>query len=105
MGLGPSGSLSTRFFPLDLYVHFHIDFTSKKVYLDDFKVMSVGDLEVKLTGFGWLVNFLTSKVATWIVGLYRDKIISDLQLKYNSYISDLLNNYDLDDILEGRLLR
>lgn len=63
------------------------------------------DLEVKLTGFGWLVNFLTSKVATWIVGLYRDKIISDLQLKYDSYISDLLNNYDLDDILEGRLLR
>jgi hypothetical protein len=42
MGLGPSGSLSTKFFPLDLYVHFHIDFTNKKVHLDDFKVMSVG---------------------------------------------------------------
>jgi hypothetical protein len=42
MGLGPSGSLGTKFFPLDLYVHIHIDFTGKKVYLDDFKVMSVG---------------------------------------------------------------
>ncbi|XP_023711866.1 uncharacterized protein LOC111866815 isoform X2 [Cryptotermes secundus] len=105
MGLGPSGSLSTKFFPLDLYVHFHIDFTNKKVYLDDFRVMSVGDLEVKLTGLGWLVDFLTSKVATWVVGLYRDKIITDLQLKYDKYISDILHTYDLDDIMEGKILK
>ncbi|GFG38734.1 hypothetical protein Cfor_07040 [Coptotermes formosanus] len=105
MGLGPSGSLSTKFFPLDLYVHIHIDFTGKKVYLDDFKVTSVGNLEVKLMGFGWLIDFLTSKVATWIVGLYRDRIITDLQYKYDHYISGLLDTYDLDDILEGKLLR
>jgi hypothetical protein len=60
---------------------------------------------VKLTGLGWLVDFLTSKVATWVVGLYRDKIITDLQLKYDSYISDLLHTYDLDDIMEGKLLK
>jgi hypothetical protein len=56
-------------------------------------------------GLGWLVDFLTSKVATWVVGLYRDKIITDLQLKYDNYITGLLDAYDLDDILEGRFLR
>jgi hypothetical protein len=56
-------------------------------------------------GLGWLVDFLTSKVATWVVGLFRDKIITDLQFKYDSYISGLLDTYDLDDILEGKLLR
>jgi hypothetical protein len=56
-------------------------------------------------GLGWLLDFLTSKVATWVVGLYRDKIITDLQLKYDDYITDLLDAYDLDDILEGKFLR
>jgi hypothetical protein len=63
------------------------------------------NLEVKLMGFGWLVDFLTSKVATWVVGLYRDKIITDLQLKYDKYISDILHTYDLDDIMEGKVLK
>jgi hypothetical protein len=58
-----------------------------------------------MTGLGWLVDFLTSKVATWIVGLYRDKIITALQLKYDKYISDLLHTYNLDDIMEGKLLK
>jgi hypothetical protein len=63
------------------------------------------NLEVKLMGYGWLIDFLTSKVTTWIVGLYRDKIITDIQYKYDHYISGLLDTYDLDDILEGKLLR
>jgi len=62
-------------------------------------------MEVKLVGYGWLIDFLTSKVATWIVGLFREKIITDLQFKYDHYISGLLDTYDLDDILEGKLLR
>jgi hypothetical protein len=62
-------------------------------------------MEVKLTGFGWLVDFLTSKVTTWVVGLYRDKIITDLQLNYDKYISDILHTYDLDDIMEGKILK
>jgi hypothetical protein len=39
------------------------------------------------------------------VGLYRDKIITDLQLKYDKYISDILHTYDLDDIMEGKVLK
>jgi len=62
-------------------------------------------MEMKLVGYGWLIDFLTSKVATWIVGLFRDKIITDLQFKYDHYISGLLDTYDLDEILEGKLLR
>lgn len=62
-------------------------------------------MEVKLVGYGWLIDFLTSKLTTWIVGLFSDKIITDLQLKYDHYISGLLDTYDLDDILEGKLLR
>jgi endo-1,4-beta-mannosidase len=58
-----------------------------------------------MTGLGWLVDFLTSKVVTWVVGLYRDKVITDLQLQYDKYISDLLHTYDLDDIMEGKLLK
>ncbi|XP_069676255.1 uncharacterized protein [Periplaneta americana] len=105
MGLGPTGTINTKFFPLDLYVHIHIDFTGREVHLDEFKVMSVGDLEVQLGGWGWLVDFLTSKVATWVVGLYRDKIIYDLQNKYSGYITGLLKSYNLDEILEGKILR
>lgn len=60
---------------------------------------------MKLTGFGWLLDFLTSKVATWVVGLYRDRIITNIQFKYENYISNILDAYDLDDILEGKILR
>ncbi|KAJ9597518.1 hypothetical protein L9F63_011615, partial [Diploptera punctata] len=42
MQLGPSGSFSTKFHPLDLYVHCHINFTGRRVFLDEFKVMKVG---------------------------------------------------------------
>ena len=59
-------------------------------------------MKIELKGFGWLLDFLVSKLATWVGGLFRDKIVYDLQNKYDLYISDLLGNYDLDDILEGK---
>ncbi|PSN47733.1 hypothetical protein C0J52_04600 [Blattella germanica] len=102
MGIGPTGKFGTKLYPLDLYVHCHIDFTGRRVYLDEFKVMKVGDMEVKMEGWGWLLDFLVTKIATWVGGLFKDKIVYDLQNKYDKHISELLGNYDLDDILEGK---
>lgn len=42
IGLGPSGQLSTILRPIRLHIHPIVDFTSRKVYLEDFKIEDVG---------------------------------------------------------------
>ncbi|XP_067013731.2 uncharacterized protein [Anabrus simplex] len=102
MGLGPTGTINTELYPLELHVHFHVDFGQKKVYLDEFKVENVGDLKVEVSGLGFLFNWLASLISTWVVGMYRDEFLDEMEKMYDNYISSTLNEYSLDDILSGK---
>lgn len=59
------------------------------------------ELVVEVTGLG-LLNWLVSKIATWVVGLTRDKVLDDLQKKYDAYIKSILSGYTIDDITSGK---
>lgn len=60
-------------------------------------------MDVKLTGLGGVVNWLVSKVTTWVAGLFRDQIIHKLESEYQKYGKDIIGAYNIEDLLGSNL--
>ncbi|KAL0276522.1 UNVERIFIED_CONTAM: hypothetical protein PYX00_004079 [Menopon gallinae] len=102
MSLTASGTLNTRLQPIRLHVHPYVNFETGKIYLEDFEIEDVGELAVEVTGLGAVLNWMVSKISTWVVGLARDAILDRLQKKYDAYIRSLLSGYTVQDITSGK---
>lgn len=60
-------------------------------------------MDVKLTGLGGVVNWLVSKVTTWVAGLFRDRIIHKLESEYQKYGKDIIAAYNIEDLLGSNM--
>ncbi|XP_054287955.1 uncharacterized protein LOC129003680 [Macrosteles quadrilineatus] len=100
-GMGPSGSLDTSLAPLRVLAHVFLNTTSKMITLSKLKIISVGDLTVTLTGLGGMMDWLISRVTTWVVGMYRDQVLQLLESQYEQYLKDVFSSYTLEELLNG----
>ncbi|GLG92805.1 Uncharacterized protein GBIM_00378, partial [Gryllus bimaculatus] len=104
MGLGPSGSLSAEVYPLALNVHLRIDFDADKAYLEEFRINEAGDMQVEVTGLGFVLNWLASHIASWLLGAYRDRVVDELESRYATYFANILESVSLDELVNSQTL-
>ncbi|KAG8249952.1 hypothetical protein J6590_009081 [Homalodisca vitripennis] len=97
--VGPSGSLDTKLAPLSVLVHVYLNTSSKVITLEKFKITNVGDLDVSLTGVGGWFNWFVSRVTTWVVGLYRDQVLQQLESRYEQYGHEIFSTYSIEELL------
>jgi hypothetical protein len=51
------------------------------------------DISVEVTGLG-ILDWLTSNIASWVIGLFNDEIIATVSSQLREYVAQILPNVD-----------
>ncbi|KAF6210181.1 hypothetical protein GE061_013283 [Apolygus lucorum] len=105
IGIGPTGTISTSLAPVTARVMVHVDFQERKVYLDRLRIAELGRIEVRITGLGRVLNFVVSRIVTWVVAAFKNQILNLVEDRVRRYTRATLERSSLDDILAGRALK
>lgn len=91
MGLGPSGWLDGSTDQMTFSFDFIVDDYDHMIYLQEFKVTSYGDMNLKLRGnslIDWFSNVIVSTVSTWwsnwfmvlLMEMFNDDVVIRYQI-------------------------
>lgn len=51
------------------------------------------DISVEVTGLG-ILDWLTSNIASWVIGLFNDDIVGTVSSKLREFVVEILPNVD-----------
>lgn len=77
---------------LALAISVEVDYNKKcPLSLDYMKVTEIGNINIEMTGLG-PINGITSKILSWLSNMWRNKIVSLVEVNVKHIIDELLND-------------
>nr|AGT15837.1 50MGP [Reticulitermes flavipes] len=93
-GIGPSGTVDAKVGSNSIFLKVNVLLAAEpSITLEDVHIEYVKDINIKVTGLG-ILDWILSKIVTWITGLLNDKIISALDSQLQQHISGILSLVD-----------